>query len=158
MSNTSNAYDLERFATEEFAAVRVVENKEYKQEKRRKALQWIERIVAASLIVVLSVSVLYSRAHITALSDNISTLENQLVVEKSVYDQLSYQLESDATLTKVEEYVSHQLGMVKTDKSQMTYVSLAEENRVEKADAGLAQYWSALVEKVEELLTYIGLK
>ncbi len=155
--NTAHAYDLTRFsATEEFQPLKVVANKEFAKQKRRNTLRWVERVIACALVLALMVSVLRSRAHITELSDNITALQNQLVEEKSIYDQLNYQLESDATLTKIEEYVSRQLGMVKTDKSQVTYVSLAEENRVERADSGLRRYWNTLVEKVEELLAYIG--
>lgn len=155
MQEKNQAYDLNRFATEEFNALRVVENKEAANQKRRSTLQLAERIVVCAMVLGLTVSVLYTQTRITALSDQVSTLQTQLVEEKSVYDSLNYKLESEATLTKIEDYVSHQLGMVKTDKSQVTYLSLAEENKVEKTDEGLVRYWNAMKEKIESLLAYI---
>lgn len=151
----AQAYDLTRFETAQFNTLRVVENKNAAQEKRRQALRWVERVVSCALILALTVSVLYSQTRKTALSDEITQLEQTLVEEQSVYDQLSYQLESDATLGNIEEYVSRELGMVKTDKSQVTYVTLTEENRLEVAEAGFAKYWSQMQAKLDELLVYI---
>lgn len=155
MQDKSTAYDLSRFATEEFNTLRVVENKAVIADRRHHTLLWVERIVASAMVLALTVSVLYSQTRMTAMSDQISELQDQLVEEKSVYDELNYQLESDATLTKIEEYVSRQLGMVKTDKSQVTYVTLTEQNKVEKADTGLTYYWNALKEKIEGLMAYL---
>ncbi len=155
MQGQNQAYDLERFSTEEFNTLRVVENKAASQAKRRRTRQWVGKVVACALVLGLAVSVLYSHVRLMSSADQITTLQQELVKEKSYYDQLNYQLESDATLTKIEEYVSRQLGMVKTDKSQVTYVTLTEENSVEKAESGLTKYWNTLREKVEELLAYV---
>ncbi len=152
---TMQAYDLSRFETEEFKALRVVENKEAVQEKRRAALRWVERIVTCALVLALMASVLYSQTKKTALANEITGLESALVEERSVYDQLNYRLESDATLGNIEEYVSRELGMVKTDKSQVTYVTLSEENRVEAAQTGLEKYWSEMKARLDELMVYI---
>ncbi len=155
MQENNQAYDFDRFATDEFSTLRVMANRTVMQEKRRHTLKIVERVVTCALILALMVSVLYSQTRLTVMSDEITQLQGQLVEEKSVYDQLSYQLESDATLTKIEEYVSGQLGMVKVDKSQVTYITLAEENKVEKAESGFVKYWDALQEKLDQLMVYI---
>ncbi len=155
MQEFNQAYDLDRFATEEFATLRVVENRSAAQEKRRHDLKIVERVVTCALVLALMVSVLYSQTRMTAMSDEITQLQAQLVEERSVYDQLAYQLESDATLGKIEEYVSTQLGMVKTDKSQVTYVTLSEGNCVRCAESGFAKYWETLQEKLDQLLVYV---
>lgn len=154
MDNDVRAYDLDRFADEGYR-LRVIENREAAQEKRRQTLHWVERVFVCALILALSISMLYSRSRLTALTDQVTTLEGTLVEERSVYDQLSYQLESGANLTNVEEYVTHHLGMVKTDREQVSYVSLADENRVEKAESGLAKYWNSLRQRLDEVLSYL---
>ena len=45
--------------------------------------------------------------------------------------------------------------MVKTDKSQVTYVTLTEENRLDVAEAGFAKYWAQMQAKLDELMVYI---
>ena len=154
MEYNAQAYDLSRFADEGYR-LHVVENREAAQEKRRQALRWVERVFVCALILALCICMLYSRSRLTALNDRVTTLEGTLVEERSVYDQLSYQLESDANLTNVEEYVTHHLGMVKTDREQVSYVSLADENRVEKAAGGLAKYWNSLQQRLDEVLSYL---
>lgn len=155
MQEKNQAYDLARFDTAQFNTLRVVENKNAAQEKRRASLRWLERVVACALLLALTVSVLYSQAHMTELSDEITGLEQQLVEERSVYDQLTYRLESDATLGNIEEYVSRELGMVKTDKSQVSYVTLTSENVLETAETGLAKYWSEMTQRLDSLLVYV---
>ncbi len=155
MQEKNQAYDLSRFSTEEFSTLRVVKNNNAAQEKRRAALRMVERVVTCALVLALTVSVLYSQTRKTELADEITMLEQQLIEERSVYDQLNYRLESDATLGNIEEYVSRELGMVKTDKSQVTYVTLTEENRLETAETGFAKYWSELQARLEGLLVYI---
>ena len=155
MLEKNQAYDLARFDTAQFSTLRVVENKNAAQEKRRASLRWLERVVGCALLLALMVSVLYSQAHMTELSDEITGLQQQLVEERSVYDELTYRLESDATLGNIEEYVSRELGMVKTDKSQVAYVTLANENVLETAETGFAKYWSELTLRLESLLVYI---
>ena len=154
MDSNVQAYDLNRFAEEGYR-LHVVENREAAQEKRRRALRWVERVFVCALILALSISMLYSRSRLTALTDRATTLENTLIEERSVYDQLSYQLESGANLTNVEEYVTHHLGMVKTDREQVSYVSLADENRVEKTSGGLAKYWNSLRQRLDVVLSYL---
>lgn len=155
MQEKNQAYDLARFDTAQFSTLRVVENKSAAQEKRRASLRWLERVVACALLLALTVSVLYSQTRMTELSDEITGLEQQLVEERSVYDQLTYRLESDATLGNIEEYVSRELGMVKTDKSQVTYVTLTCENCLETAETGFAKYWSEMTQRLDSLLVYI---
>ena len=155
MQEKNQAYDLARFDTAQFNTLRVVENKNAAQEKRRASLRWMERVVACALLLALTVSVLYSQTRMTELSDEITGLEQQLVEERSVYDQLTYRLESDATLGNIEEYVSRELGMVKTDKSQVSYVTLTSENVLETAETGLAKYWSEMTQRLDSLLVYV---
>ena len=155
MQEKNQAYDLARFDTAQFNTLRVVENKNAAQEKRRASLRWLERVVACALLLALTVSVLYSQAHMTELSDEITGLQQQLVEERSVYDELTYRLESDATLGNIEEYVSRELGMVKTDKSQVSYVTLTSENVLETAETGLAKYWSEMTQRLDSLLVYV---
>ena len=155
MQEKNQAYDLARFDTAQFNTLRVVENKHAAQEKRRASLRWLERVVACALLLALTVSVLYSQAHMTELSDEITGLQQQLVEERSVYDQLTYRLESDATLGNIEEYVSRELGMVKTDKSQVSYVTLTSANVLETAETGFAKYWSEVTQRLDSLLVYV---
>ncbi len=156
MQEKNQAYDLELFSTQEFAALRVEENKSAAAAKRRRALKLVETVVLCALVLALVVSVVYSRARLTVLSDQATSLDAQLVAERSVYEQLSYRLESDATLSKIEAYVTGQLGMVKTDKSQVTYIALSEENCTVAADSGIGRYWETLQDKVSGWLAYLG--
>lgn len=59
---------------------------------------------------------------------------------RSEYDYLNNQLEMQTNLTEVENYARTELGLVKMDKSQITYVAGGEEARVVRQASGFQRF------------------
>ncbi len=138
-------YNLSQFETEEFDVLKVANNKNAAHLQRRKKAEIIKSVVLIALLLALTVSFLNTRSQLTAISDEIDTLQAQIVEEKSYYDQLRYQLTGETSQDRVEEYATHQLGMVKADKSQVVYLHLNSENAMETAATG----WEKCKEKMQ---------
>ncbi len=93
----------------------------------------VDEAVAAALALVAAfvVTMLYSRAVLTELNQQIAAQTNALADAQSENTRLSAQLDAKVSLRNVEEYATQALGMVSIDKSQITYVDLSEGDKIE---------------------------
>ena len=127
------AYDLTTFENrEQRPRLRVVRSP---KAKRRVDLSGFKIIAVVAVIFSLAWGVLYSRAQVTELTTQISSTESDLSEAKSEYDYLNLQLESRTDLETVEDYAVTQLGLVKVDSSQITYLTLESEDKVVKPES-----------------------
>ncbi|HIZ55918.1 MAG TPA: hypothetical protein H9671_06920, partial [Firmicutes bacterium] len=85
-----------------------------------------------------------------------SEINTEIRMQQQEYDilvnegiRLNMELESGASLSKVEEYASNVLGMVKMEKSQMQYIELTDGTTVEI----MQQEEPNLFDQVQRLLT-----
>lgn len=138
---TNAAYDLERFAPrEQKPRLRVAGQPKPKRGLARYNLKWIKAVAFASVFLALVCSVLYSQVQSTELSAQIRTQEDTLADLQSEYTYLSNEMEMKTNLSAVQEYATNTLKMVKMDRSQVTYVTTGQENKVERSDTGLAAW------------------
>lgn len=127
------AYDLSTFENREEKQprnLRVVANEN--KSKRRKDLSGLKVIALSAVALSLSWGVLYSRAQVTELSASIERSQKELNEVKSEYDYLSLTLESKMNLQSVETTARNQLGLMEMDPSQVTYITLENEDKVVK--------------------------
>ena len=133
---TNAAYDLERFAPrEQKPRLRVAG-----QPKPKRGLVC---------------SVLYSQVQSTELSAQIRTQEDTLADLQSEYTYLSNEMEMKTNLSAVQEYATNTLKMVKMDRSQVTYVTTGQENKVERSDTGLARLAGEISQTVASFMEYL---
>ena len=127
------AYDLTTFENrEQRPRLRVARSP---KAKRRVDQSGFKIIAVVAVIFSLAWGVLYSRAQVTELTTQISSTESDLSEAKSEYDYLNLQLESRTDLETVEAYAVTQLGLVKVDSSQITYLTLESEDKVVKPES-----------------------
>lgn len=95
-------------------------------------------VIAAALLLGLIFSVVHSQARITELNGQINDTRTDLTVAQSEYDYLSTKMSDITSRASLQDVAEGQLGLVKADQSQITYIQLEEQSVIEKtgSDAG----------------------
>ena len=91
------------------------------------------RVLALAIVLGLVISVLYSHAKLTELSGEINEVNTQLAAARSEYDYLSTRMSDITSRASLQEVAEGQLGLVKLDPSQITYVQLEDESVIQKS-------------------------
>lgn len=149
------AYNFEQFEQpkvhREFRAVQGG-----KRASRTQALKRF-RVTAASLILVgMVVTLLSCNARLTELTGEIQATQKELTTSQSTYDYLQGQLEGISTMKNVEEIAVDQLGMTKLDASQITYVTLENQNSIVCAENGFQRFFSGIQAAALSLWNSLG--
>ena len=95
-------------------------------------------VIAAALLLGLIFSVVHSQARITELNGQINDTRTDLTAAQSEYDYLSTKMSDITSRASLQDVAEGQLGLVKADQSQITYIQLEEQSIIEKtgSDAG----------------------
>lgn len=95
-------------------------------------------VIAAALLLGLIFSVVHSQARITKLNGQINDTRTDLTAAQSEYDYLSTKMSDITSRASLQDVAEGQLGLVKADQSQITYIQLEEQSVIEKtgSDAG----------------------
>ena len=95
-------------------------------------------VIAAALLLGLIFSVVHSQARITELNGQINDTRTDLTAAQSEYDYLSTKMSDITSRASLQDVAEGQLGLVKADQSQITYIQLEEQSVMEKtgSDAG----------------------
>ena len=95
-------------------------------------------VIAAALLLGLIFSVVHSQARITELNGQINDTRTDLSAAQSEYDYLSTKMSDITSRASLQDVAEGQLGLVKADQSQITYIQLEEQSVIEKtgSDAG----------------------
>lgn len=95
-------------------------------------------VIAAALLLGLIFSVVHSQARITELNGQINDTRTGLTAAQSEYDYLSTKMSDITSRARLQDVAEGQLGLVKADQSQITYIQLEEQSVIEKtgSDAG----------------------
>ncbi len=113
--------------------------------------QNIVNIMSIAVVVSLIIGVIYTNAEITQTANSIEKVKNSITEIESEKAYLEFTLESKMTLKEVEDYAVGVLGMVKMDSSQLEYVEIENENKIEKSYDNLT---NKIEETVQPLLSY----
>ena len=161
MEERNLAYDLsiyepkpereKRQEQQEDRALRVVSNPKAKSGQKRAPI----KVVMAMLAIVVTVSLMiYNRAVLTELGDSINQQTSRLKNLASEEVRLKSEIEANTSVRKVEEIAVEELHMSKIDKSQITYVALSEEDKIEVSESAggllerLSRFLSGIVEYI----------
>lgn len=95
-------------------------------------------VIAAALLLGLIFSVVHSQARITELNGQINDTRIDLTAAQSEYDYLSTKMSDITSRASLQDVAEGQLGLVKAEQSQITYIQLEEQSVIEKtgSDAG----------------------
>ena len=150
------AYDLELFenrAQRPRAKVRAVRGK---KRASRLNLQTVKTTAVAVVMAALVVGFLYSQATITELTVDIQNVQSDLVSEQSTYNYLSGVLDSKTSLRSVEQIAAGELGLVKVDRSQVTYFSLESESVINRPETAAQKITEFLNTGLLSLMEYLN--
>ena len=150
------AYDLELFenrAQRPRAKVRAVRGR---KKASRLNLQTVKTVAVAVVMAALVVGFLYSQATITELTVDIQNVQSELVSEQSTYNYLSGVLDSKTSLRNVEQIAAGELGLVKVDRSQVTYFSLESESVINRPETAAQKITEFLSTGLLSLMEYLN--
>ncbi|MEG1925461.1 MAG: hypothetical protein RR415_06915 [Ruthenibacterium sp.] len=150
------AYDLETFAPREprerlHVAART-------KKRRRLSFITLRNVkIAAVAVIVLSLvcSVLYSQTKATEMSGQIAMQQQELLDLQSEYTYLSNEVEMKTNLTSVEEYARTKLGLVKIDKSQITYVERKNDEVIVRPKNELQKIFGSVSTQAMSFMEYL---
>ena len=137
--------------------VRVVRGGNRGLQRARRFAQATLRILAAAILLGLVVSVLYSHAKLTELSGEINAVNTELTAAQSEYDYLSTKMSDITSRASLQEVAEGQLGLVKLDPSQITYVQLEDQSVIEKSTSSTGQLFAQVRTAALSLLNGLNL-
>ena len=96
------------------------------------------QFASVALLLGMIFSVVHSQARITELNGQINDTRTDLTAAQSEYDYLSTKMSDITSRASLQDVAEGQLGLVKADQSQITYIQLEEQSIIEKtgSDAG----------------------
>ena len=141
---TQTAYDLRDRTQTHYRAprVRVVKGGRMRLEKLRQAAMAMRFVLLSILVLWLVVSLLYSQATISALSSEIESTRQELLTAQSTYDYLSGEMDDITSTTNIAAIAQGELGLVKADPSQITYIDLESEGLIRRNESNLSRLLS----------------
>lgn len=118
--------------------VRVVRGGRHGLNKARQFASMTLKVLAAALLIGLIFSVVHSQARITELNGQLNDTRTDLTAAQSEYDYLATRMSDITSRASLQDVAEGQLGLVKADPSQITYIQLEEQSVIEKTghDAG----------------------
>lgn len=129
MGQRSEAYDLSVFENRSAqSAPRIRVQKGDNNRKLKQKLKQLRVVGVCVVLVSLICGLLYSQATLTELTTETQRVQRQLSLAHSEHDYLQSVMDSKTGVKNVEEIARSQLGLVKIDKSQITYATLEEES------------------------------
>ncbi|MCM1054323.1 MAG: hypothetical protein NC394_02270 [Bacteroides sp.] len=135
--NRSNvAYDLSQFDTDGQTRRQPKPSRDHiKMHKTSvaKSGNWFKTIVLIGFAAIVAFMFVNSKAALSEVSTEISSMTSQLQEAKSENVRLQAQLDNMVTLGKVEEMAVSELGLQKTTKSQVRYISVHDRTMVQVA-------------------------
>lgn len=133
------AYDLSLFAPRE--AREEAEQQAKQDQSAKKVKQQAKAVVhpavvirwtALALFIALSLAaMMMCNVQLTKLNDEMAKSQAQLTAAQGEQVRLNMQLESRTSLSNVEDYAVNKLGLQKSNLSQITYIHLANQDKVE---------------------------
>lgn len=138
--NSNLAYDLSLFDVDE-----ELERKKARKREEKAAIRITEKkavsrngsvfaaLIAVSCAAIVAFSILYSKVQLSDYTSMISETKTQLEQAERENLRLNAELDSMVTLDNVEQIASEELGLQKTENSQISFVSLNTEEMTEVA-------------------------
>ena len=154
MDRQNVAYDLSMYET--LLEPRPKKKEEPQQKKvvklkNKYAFKNVVNILSIAVIVSLVIGVIWTNAEITKTTNSIAAAQHAITEAESEKTYMEFTLESRMSLNEIENYAVGVLGMVKMDPSQIEYIEIENENKVEWGAGKLAD---KIEEAVQPILSY----
>lgn len=150
------AYNLEDFAAREPRERLRVAEKTKKRGLARINLKIVKIVAFASIFVALVCSVLDSQRTVTELTAKIAKGESALFDLQSEYAYLNNEMEMRTSLKNVEQYAQSQLGLVKLDQSQITYVERKNDEVIVLPETNLQKLMTTVTTEALSFMEYLA--
>ena len=158
-NKSSEAYDLSRFDTEK--PVRRPEAKpdepaiKMHKVSVAKTGNWLKTVFFVAFAALLAFAIINSKAIISEISTEISEQSTLLEEAKRENASLQSKLDNMVTLGKVEEIAVGELGLQKTAKNQVHYISIYDRTMVQAAEDE-TNVFVALKNWLDGTMEYLG--
>lgn len=138
-NKTSSAYDYSQFDTS------LKEERKPKAESRSeegikvhktsvaRSGAWLKTVAFMTLMVAVALCYVAAKAKISELSSKIGTVSSELEEARRENTRLQTELGNMVTLSKVDELAASTLGLQKTTKSQIKYITVYDRTMVQSA-------------------------
>lgn len=160
--NSNLAYDLSLFEVDE-----EYERKKEKKREEKSHIKMTEKkavarngnafatVVCAVIGVAIAFAILYSKVELSQYASMISEVKTQLETEQRENDRLNAELDSMVTLDNVENIAASELGLQKTQSSQIAFVTLNTEKMTEVAETD-TNIFVSIKDWFYDVLEYLG--
>ncbi len=160
--NSNLAYDLSLFEVDEEYERKKEQKREEKSHIRMTEKKAVARngsifatVVSAVLCIAVAFSILYSKVELAEYTAMISEVKTQLETEQRENDRLNAELDSMVTLDNVESIAASELGLQKTQNSQINFVTLNTEKMTEVAQTD-TNIFVSIKDWFYDVLEYLG--
>lgn len=156
--NRSNvAYDLDRFDTDVQKEAQKKAKSTIKMHKVSvaKTGNWLKTVFFVAFAALLAFAIINSKATLSEISTEISEQSALLEEAKSENIRLQAKLDNMVTLSKVDEIAVGELGLQKTTKNQVHYISIYDRTMVQAAEKD-GNVFAALKNWWDDALEYLG--
>ena len=143
--NSNLAYDLSLFETDEDLERKKRERQKQREEQAKikisdkKSIGRNGSVLAAITIVAFAAAIAFvlltSKEQISDYTSKISETKNEIELAERENVRLNSELDSMYTLDNVENIASQELGLQKTQSSQITFITLNTEDMTEVAES-----------------------
>ncbi len=160
--NSNLAYDLSLFEVDE-----EFERKKEKKREEKSSIKITEKkavarngnafatVAAAGVCIAIAFSILYSKVELADYTAMISEVKTELETEQRENDRLNAELDSMVTLDNVENIAASELGLQKTQNSQINFVTLNTEKMTELAETD-TNIFVSIKDWFYDVLEYLG--
>ena len=124
--------------------------------RNARLMQRVQAVFAVMILMMLVFCYLYSQAVITELTTDLQRTQRQLVAAQSEYDYLSGLMDSKTSLKNVAEIATSQLGLMKVDASQITYVTLEQESVITLPESGMRRWLDTIGAGLLSIADYLN--
>ncbi len=143
--NSNLAYDLSLFETDEDLERKKRERQKQREEQAKikisdkKSIGRNGSVLAAIVVVAFAAAIAFvlltSKEQISDYTSKISETKNEIELAERENVRLNSELDSMYTLDNVENIASQELGLQKTQSSQITFITLNTEDMTEVAES-----------------------
>ena len=158
-NKSSEAYDLSRFDSGK-PARRAQEKPAQPAIKMHKVSvaktgNWFKTVFFVAFAALLAFAIINSKAILSEISTEISEQSSLLEEAKSENASLQAKLDNMVTLSKVDEIAVGELGLQKTTKNQVHYISIYDRTMVQAAESD-GNVFTALKNWLDGTMEYLG--
>ncbi len=161
-SNTNLAYDLSLFDVDEELEQKKAQKREEKGKIKITEKKAVARngnaftiVAAAVACIAIAFSILYSKVELSEYAVMISEVKTELDAEQRENARLNAELDSMVALDNVENIAASELGLQKTQNTQINFVTLNTEKMTEVAETE-ANIFVSIKDWFYDVLEYLG--